>query len=661
MNGMMFIDVMTQPGHGPLGGSIDTTFRDAALNARNPFTPVKGTERLHQYGLSISGPIRPGRSSFSVTAQAGRMREGGVLLAALPGQTQAEATVQPINRSMLLVRFDQSVGTTHLLRGSFSRTANERRNLGVGGFDLSDRAYATSGSEQTFRLSENGPIGRRAFSESRLQMRWTRSRSTASLEQPTIRVLDAFTAGGAQQAGGRRDFDVEAASDLDLVRGSHSYRVGVLLEARRYRSDARTNYRGTFTFSSLADYQAGRPSNYARRIGDPVVELSTADVGAYVQDDYRVLRSLLVSYGLRYETQSFMSDRQNWSPRVTATWAPWRSGRTTLRLGWGRFTDWIGPGTHEQSMLVDGTRFQEINITNPTYPNPGATGAARPSNRYVLDTDLALPESYGLNLGVSQTMGEFHLSATYARRQAWGVLRGRNLNPLIGGMRADPRFGDIVSAATDAGFGAHSLMVDASVGKPRWHRLFANANYGWSDGRTNTTGAFSRSPSNDVHTEWGPTAPRHRFGFNLSARLVRTLGISINIRGQSGAPFNVTSGQDSNGDGVFNDRPDGIGRNSARGAGHFDMGARLSYAFGFGGPARGGGGGPGIFIVRDGPGGSMPGGFDGGAETSRLRLEIYASAQNVTNHRNYVGYSGVQTSPFFGEPTNILNPRKVEL
>jgi hypothetical protein len=26
-----------------------------------------------------------------------------------------------------------------------------------------------------------------------------------------------------------------------------------------------------------------------------------------------------------------------------------------------------------------------------------------------------------------------------------------------------------------------------------------------------------------------------------------------------------------------------------------------------------------------------------------------------------MGYSGVMTSPFFGEPTTVLNPRKIEL
>ena len=41
MNGTLFIDIMTQPGNGPIRGSLDVTFRDDALNARNPFTPEK--------------------------------------------------------------------------------------------------------------------------------------------------------------------------------------------------------------------------------------------------------------------------------------------------------------------------------------------------------------------------------------------------------------------------------------------------------------------------------------------------------------------------------------------------------------------------------------------------------------------------------------------
>ena len=35
--------------------------------------------------------------------------------------------------------------------------------------------------------------------------------------------------------------------------------------------------------------------------------------------------------------------------------------------------------------------------------------------------------------------------------------------------------------------------------------------------------------------------------------------------------------------------------------------------------------------------------------------------QNLLNRANYVGYSGVMTSPFFGKPTNVVAPRRVQL
>ena len=143
------------------------------------------------------------------------------------------------------------------------------------------------------RLSENGPIGRRMFSESRLQLRSTDNQSRSSLEAPTIRVNDAFTGGGAQRRGGQQAFTFEFASDLDYVRGAHSWRTGVLLEGGSFTSDDITNYLGTYTFASLADYNAGRPSNFSRRTGDPNLTYSTLQAAVYLQDDWRIARSLL--------------------------------------------------------------------------------------------------------------------------------------------------------------------------------------------------------------------------------------------------------------------------------------------------------------------------------------------------------------------------------
>jgi len=69
------------------------------------------------------------------------------------------------------------------------------------------------------------------------------------------------------------------------------------------------------------------------------------------------------------------------------------------------------------------------------------------------------------------------------------------------------------------------------------------------------------------------------------------------------------------------------------------------------------------------PGIAVIGGGAGGAPTvqtvnqpaNRYRLQLFLQAQNITNHANYVNYSGTMTSPFFRQPTNVLGTRKVDI
>lgn len=665
MGGMLHIDILTQPGNGPLRGSFDMTFRDDALNARNPFVPVKGDEGLKQGGVSLSGSLVPGKSSFSLNVQGTRQFNTGNLLAAVPGQTVAEAIRQPTERSSVNARFDQAINKDHMLRASFQRTGSLNRNLGVGGFDLPERGYTNEQREYLLRLSENGAVGRRFFSESRFQARWSRTEATSAVEAQALRVNDAFTSGGAQRKGGSRAVDFEAASDLDYVRGAHSMRTGVLVEGGRYRSTDASNYLGTYTFASLADFEAGRPSNFSRRIGDADVEYTNFQIGLYGQNDQRLTKSLMLSYGVRYETENLLGDRNNVSPRVSVTWSPLASGRTTFRGGWGYFTDWLGAQVYEQTLRVDGTRQREINVANPSFPEVETDVAALPSNRYQLSDALRLPASQMANVGVDQQLGPVRVSATYTRRLGINQLRGRNLNAPAaadGGVRPDPRFANIVEVVGDAEQRLHSFGVNAALIKLDWRQTFLVANYSFSSARTNSTGPFGL-PANgdDLSTEWGPSGVRHRVGFNANMRPWTPLSVAVNARWTSGAPYNVTTGRDDNGDGVFGDRPAGVSRNAAVGDSQWDVGLRVSYGVSFGPPvdATGGGGG-GMVVIRSGDGG-MPGGMGGGAGTRRFRLEFYASAQNLTNHLNYVGYSGVVTSPFFGLPTNVMNPRKIEL
>jgi hypothetical protein len=210
-------------------------------------------------------------------------------------------------------------------------------------------------------------------------------------------------------------------------------------------------------------------------------------------------------------------------------------------------------------------------------------------------------------------------------------------------------------------------------------RTFINVNYTWSRVRNHADNPLSLpADSRDPDAEWGPAAQDVRHRFNATVNIGVLLGVRANVSGtaQSAAPYNITTGRDDNRDGVSNDRPTGVGRNSARAAARYDMNVRFSRGFGFGGAREGqrgpGGGGPVIIGGGSGgpggggPGGGGPGGGGfggpgGGDGNERFRLEFYVQGFNILNRTNFVNFSGNLQSPFFGTPTSAAQARRVEV
>jgi hypothetical protein len=666
MTGIMHIDIMTMPGMGPLRGSGDFNFLDESFNARNAFTPEKADEQLRQYGFSLAGTIRPNRTSFSINGGGGYQYTSPNLLAVLPdGTTVTDTLQQPRDSFNISARVDQGVSKDHAVRLSVDVDTSRTRNLGIGGFNLFSRAYTGETTNVMVRMSENGPIGRRMFSETRLQLRSTDNQNRSSVEAPTIRVNDAFTGGGAQMRGGQRGFTFEFASDLDYVRGAHSWRTGALIEGGSFTSDDISNYLGTFTFASLADYNASRPATFSRRTGDPNLTYSTLQAAVYVQDDWRIARSLLLSAGVRYGVQGHVDDPWNLSPRATFAWSPLRNGSLTIRGSYGYFYEWIAGDLYKQTLLVDGVRQRDINIVDPSYPIPGEAGVTPPTNRYLWSDDLVLPTAHRMNAGVERTLTKnSRLNVTYSAGWGRNLLRGQNLNYPVGGVRPNPELANDVALAADASSRAQSVGVMFSLVRMDWKRTFFNVNYSWGTSETNTSGGFAIPANRDrLDAEWGPGPAdiRHRVGGSFSMQPVRNMTMGVNLRASSGMPFNLTTGRDDNSDGVFNDRPLGATRNSARGAAQVDLGGRLSYAWGFGKPRQAGGPGGTTVMISSGGGGGLAPGFGGGAEDKRYRLEVYISGQNLLNRVNFTAYSFVMTSPFFGQPVAAAQPRKLQV
>ena len=665
------IDIITQPGQGSLSGGVSSRLRDGSLSARSPFVSEKGPERQKTVDANIGGTLVKGKSSFALSVEGRDAFDTPLVYVALPnGGRRSELLPlrHPTRDWSVYGLVDYALTRDQTLRVSYDQGRNTQGNLGVGGSDLVERAYSTKSRDYEFRAQVVGPLGRRTFANTRLQLERQSSDAISAIAARTIVVNGAFTSGGAQVAGGRHPRLFELGSDVDHVRGLHTMRAGFLVTGGHYRSDNATNRLGTYTFSSVDAFNAGTPAAYTQRIGDPLIEYFNAQTAVYVQDDVRVRKSLTLSPGVRYEIQTHLNDRGNVGPRMGATWAPFKSGRTTLRGSVGLFYNWLNANTYEQTLRVDGLRQRDLFIVNPSYPDPGTSGTIATANRYLLGPDVQMGRTRRVSGGIDQTLNpKVRLNASFQSVRGLDQLRGRNLNVPVNGVRPDPAFANIIQTVSDAE--AHSDQLSATMNvnfaggvrnaaAPRWNprRTTLRLVYWIARANNNFDGPFVVPPSGLLGTEWAAAAGdrRHRYQVAVNTQALKNLNASLTLGGSTGTPYTITTGFDTNSDSLFNDRPAGVGRNSARASSQATVSGTLSYSL-----ALGSAGGPRAAVQERQGGGDR--GDRGGAAAGRYRLVFLLSVNNLTNRANFSGFSGVQTSPFFLTPTSVQNPRKVDL
>ncbi len=666
---MIGVDIYTKPGLDNWHGSLNAGFRDEALNARNAFVPFRAAEQNRRFGIELGGPLWRKHTSLFLSADGVNAYDSVALLAALPTGTLADAVRRPLRTLNLAARVEHMLNKTHALRGEYQCNAKRQSNLGVGGFDLYERAFSSNSTEHILRLADSGTLGKKLFNEFRFQSRWQAVALDSLSNAPTIQVLNAFTRGGAQVRSDRRVHDFDIADNLDFAFKKHSLRAGLELETGNYRSDEARNLNGTFLFSSLANFRAGRPTQYSQRSGAGQLDFNQHQIGWYVQDDWRVTKGFSVNFGVRHEWQNNLADGNNFAPRIGFAYAPFRNGKTTLRGGAGIFYDWFGADTFEQALRVNGLQQRDLIVQQPCYPNPFACGqpVQLPPSRVQTAADLRMPYSQVASFGLERELApHMRLMTQYRYQRGVHLLRGRNINaPLLGLGRPDPTAGNITQIEGSANSTGHALIVNLNWMK--MGKFMLAANYVLSKSTNESDGPLSLPVNSfDLRAERGPSMldARHRLFVLSNYTLPRGLRLGTILQTSSATPYNVTTGFDNNGDSIINDRPRGYSRNSARGAGRLDLSTRLSWGFGFGKAREATGGhGPQVRVLRgDGDASGMLGSMPGlpGAQQKRYRTEFFIQATNVLNRANLVGCSGVQTSPFFGHATMALPGRRFE-
>ena len=665
--GFGLVDIITKPGVNSWHGSFNFGFRDEAMNGRQVFARFRGPEQQRRFGLSLDGPLWKNHTSLFLNMDGSLFFDARPIFATLPTGTFSDLAYRPSRRLNLDARVEHVLTKTHTARFQFQRNASVQNNLGVGEFDLPSRGYAQNLTEYIARFADSGVIGKKYFNELRIQARWVDTETRSLSLGRTILVPGSFNDGSAQRAGGRRQFDLEIADNVDYALEKHGIRFGGQFEAARYRSDEFNNAFGTFQFANLAAYAAGLPTQYTQRIGDPLVEYPHYQFGWYVQDDFRVQKNLTLSYGVRHELQNHVSGKFNVAPRFGFVYSPKKDGTITFRGGAGIFYDWFAAQVYEQTLRVDGERQREFVIVKPSYPDPFSSGSQSvpPPSRIQADPNLQIPYIIQASFGMeTQPFKLFALRTNYQYQRGVHLLRGRNLNaPLPGSdLRPDPTIGNITNIESSAYSSGHRLMVN--VGPAKFVQgLFWSINYLLMKNTNEADSPFSLPTDNfNLRADRGPAANdlRHLISGFVSKRLPMGFNLSTVFQATSALPYNITTGFDDNDDTVINDRPAGLGRNSARGASRWEIGSRLSWGLDFGPDAQPSGA-PQVRMVRVGGGdGAAPPSISTGP-TKKYRFELYVQAFNLLNRANLGAFSGVQTSGFFGQATSAQPPRRLEI
>lgn len=665
--GFISIDVFTKPGIDTWHASFNVGLRHDLFSARNLFAPSRPDEQNRRFGFSLDVPVWRNHTSLFLSGDRTDSYDSKTIVAATPEGNFTGLVRRPFDSLNLQARLEHSLTKTHTLRAEYQRSSSFRENLGVGDFDLPDRAFSMDQVEHILRVSDSGAVTSRLVNEFRFQARWQQIDSTSLSDAPALIVLNAFNRGGAQIDSHRRTRDFELVDNLDFVFGRHSMRAGVRFEAGSYRSRELRNSTGTFIFASLEDFRANRPATFTRRSGDPAVEFDQYQFAWYVQDDFRLGKAVTLSLGLRHEAQTNLKDVNNFAPRFGLAWSPFKSGKTTFRAGAGIFYDWFTAETFEQSLRVDGSRQVETVVLNPGFPDPFTGGAENvlPPSRIVRSADLRMPYTAQASIGLQQEFaGGLRIFANYFYQRGVHLLRGRNINaPVDGRGRPDPASGNITEIQSTANSTMHGLNVNLNLMRPR-QRIFAAVSYFLSKTTDETDGPLGLPANNfDLRAERGPSSQdaRHRLFGMVNARLFMGLRLGTVFSFSTATPYNITTGFDDNGDSQLNDRPAGVGRNSARGAAQWDVSARLSWGFSFGKQPEQTARGARPVVRRVG---NAADALDiprmSGANDKRYRMEFYVQAFNLFNHANLINFSGVQTSPFFGRATAAQPARRME-
>ena len=672
--GFARVDIFTKAGSESLHGQALTSQNGDVLDTRNPLLLRKPAYRSQLYSVNLAGPLIRNKASITIDLQERKIRDNTAILAATPAGLLNETWPAPQSRTAASPRVDYALNDRNNLTIRYQQIWNSLDNQGVGNFNLPSQAYYETQREQTLQVTETATLNPRLVTETRFQYLRTVDWAAAASDAPAVDVLGAFSTGGAPIVDSGNVTGNWEASSLTIYRaGKHTVKWGGRVRDARLTDTSRNNFSGTYTFYSLAQYQAGTPAQFSRNAGDPVTQVRQTDLGVFAGDDWRARPNLTLSFGLRYETQSNLGSHLDFAPRAGLAW---NLRKFVLRAGAGIFYSRIPLSTTLNRLRYNGRTQQSYLILNPpfypTVPSIADLSAGeQPQEFQPVAAGFTAPRLYQASLSIERQLNDrSRVSLTEVESRGVHLANQRNINTPIGGIYP---FGDqaVRLLAESSGVSRqHQLVANVNA---QWHGLFLFGFYALSYGDDDNEGP----PANpyNLRAEWGPSTYgdlRHRLALGGTLQLPRHWAVSPFVVANSGAPYNITTGFDPQSTGAPAARPalvvgpcDGagdvyapafgcfqlrpppgtpvIGRNYSRGPADVNAALRVAHTWQFGPEGRSG--------MSDGAAGHAgpPAGMLSTGATRSYQVTVSATTLNALNRANFAAPDGDLSSPYFGQ------------
>jgi hypothetical protein len=708
-----YFNLITRSGTNKLHGTAYGFLRNQRLNADNALSASRLPLTQGLYGASLSGPLQKDRTFLFGNFEEGRLNTAGI------------TTVTPANAAIINARLTAigyqapllPVGTTatsfypttlhtdtFFLRGDRRFSQNDQFNMryslyklsstnarGVGGLNEVSNGTSVFDTNHTVALSNIATLSAHTFNETRGQFSYDDLNAP-----PNDQVGPAVTISGLAIFGrstssptARLNYLGEAVDNLVMQRGAHTFKTGVDLLYNDNTITYPQSLRGSYSFSSLANFLAGtyNTQGYTQNFGTPTIQQDNPNLGFYVQDEWKVSPSFTLNAGVRYDLEwlrTINTDTNNISPRIGLAWSPSANRGTVVRASYGLFYDRVPLRPLANALLsanntIDPTQarffsysFSPTDAGAPIFPavaNQPPT-AAKP-NYATMDRNLQNPYSQQAGLEVEQQLSPAStLGLSYQHVRGLHLISSINTNINLDGTRPDPTRGNIkpYSSKFDSyydGLGVSFLQRPVPWGSMR-------ISYTWSKAIDNVGEFFFSSPINNfnlnVDRSRSDDDQRHRVVFNATlnspASQAHTFATHLTHGWQLGGilqyysrlSFNIVTGANTKqattqrpcapgftltANGGTNPCTEAlagavIGRNAGIGFDFFSLNARLSRTFSL---------------------------------TERVKLEAMAEAFNSLNHRNDLipnatwGTGSYPTTPnaAFGQATAVGDPRNIQL